>query len=241
VLNTHQQLQDTLKHYHYVCKTDVKHFYETIDQHILIDQLYQHIQHRVLRRYLYQAIRRTVTYGGLFMDIQKGISRGCPISPLLGAFYLKQLDQAFANTGTTQYFYVRYMDDILILSKTRWQLRAAVKRMNHIFDQLKLKQHPDKTFIGRISRGFDFLGYHYQPQGLSIAIITVRKHLERCHQLYEQKCKEKATSIEVALALGQYRQRWLRWCNAGLAGLKQPPFVYDDVIQSLIDLNPLET
>jgi len=53
--------------------------------------------------------------------------------------------------------------------------------------------------------------------------------------------KQKATSIEVALALGHYRQRWLRWCNAGLAGLKQPPFVYDDVLQSLIDLNPLET
>ncbi|MFT6991854.1 MAG: hypothetical protein ACJASL_003850, partial [Paraglaciecola sp.] len=26
---------------------------------------------------------------------------------------------------------------------------------------LKVEQAPDKTFIGKISKGFDFLGYHF--------------------------------------------------------------------------------
>ena len=29
------------------------------------------------------------------------------------------------------------------------------------------KQHPDKTFVGRISRGFDFLGYDFSPAGIT--------------------------------------------------------------------------
>ncbi|NEO95090.1 MAG: hypothetical protein F6K56_34805, partial [Moorea sp. SIO3G5] len=39
-----------------------------------------------------------------------GISLGCPLSPLMGALYLKPLDDRMAELGC---FYVRYMDDIM--------------------------------------------------------------------------------------------------------------------------------
>jgi hypothetical protein len=48
------------------------------------------------------------------------------------------------------------MDDIIVLSPTRWKLRKAIKTVNRHFEKLKLKQHPDKTTIGRITNGFDF-------------------------------------------------------------------------------------
>jgi hypothetical protein len=54
------------------------------------------------------------------------------------------------------------MDDILVLAPTRWKLRRAVKRLNQTFTELKLEKHPDKTFIGRIEKGFDFLGYQFR-------------------------------------------------------------------------------
>ncbi len=31
------------------------------------------------------------------------------------------------------------------------------------------EKHPDKTFIGRSEKGFDFLGYHFSRDGLSMA------------------------------------------------------------------------
>ncbi len=37
---------------------------------------------------------------------------------------------------------------------------------------LRLEKHPDKTFIGRIEKGFDFLGYHFSRSGLSVAKAT---------------------------------------------------------------------
>ena len=51
------------------------------------------------------------------------------------------------------------MDDILILAPSRWQLRRAIATMNGVLADLGLEQHPDKTTIGPVARGFDFLGY----------------------------------------------------------------------------------
>lgn len=91
--------------------------------------------------------------------------------------------------------------------------------MNECFNQLKVEQHPDKTFIGRIEKGFDFLGYHFSRESLRVADITVKKHVERINQLYEQQKTKKATSEEMALVLGLYVKRWWCWCRAGLNAL----------------------
>ena len=31
-----------------------------------------------------------------------------------------------------------------------------------------VEKHPDKTFIGRIEKGFDFPGYHFGPDGIPL-------------------------------------------------------------------------
>ena len=104
------------------------------------------------------------------------------------------------------------MDDILVLAPTRWRLRRAVRCLHEHFVRLKLRTHPDKTFIGRIERGFDFLGYHYSRKPLQLAASTVRHFVARLHLLYEQQ----KTAPEGAVVLGEYVTRWLRWTRAGL-------------------------
>jgi RNA-directed DNA polymerase len=42
-----------------------------------------------------------------------------------------------------------------------------LKLVNQTLGMLSLEKHPDKTFIGRIERGFDFLGSYFSPAGLS--------------------------------------------------------------------------
>ena len=59
-------------------------------------------------------------------------------------------------------------------------------QLNQTLNELKVEKHPDKTFIGRIAKGFDFLGYSFEPKGLSIAPKTLANFLERKTQLYEQ-------------------------------------------------------
>lgn len=143
---------------------------------------------------------------------QSGIARGSALSPVIGAYYLTRLDEALSKTDL---HYARYMDDIVILAKTRWRLRRAIKTLNQMFNVLKLKQHPDKTFVGRIERGFDFLGYHFSHGPLMLATKTIDNMLVKMHRLYEQK-KTASPDKENAIDLGAYWRRWWGWVRGGL-------------------------
>ena len=126
----------------------------------------------------------------------------------MGAFYLRELDERMEPLGL---YYIRFMDDILVLAPTRWKLKAAVRVLNQTLAELKLEKHPDKTFIGKIEKGFDFLGYHFSPDGLSIAEKTIENFYARATQLYEQKPRGgNASRLEL------YVKRWKRWTCAGL-------------------------
>ena len=77
---------------------------------------------------------------------------------------------------------------------------------------LRLEKHPDKTFIGRIEKGFDFLGFHFSRDGLRVAETSMRKFVERAARLYEQDRKEPSGSPR----LGLYVRRWLGWAATPL-------------------------
>jgi RNA-directed DNA polymerase len=194
----------------FVLRTDVRSYYASIDHLMVLDQLAVHIKDRRVLNLIGQYLKRTAERGGNFWDFNKGISLGCPLSPLIGAFFLSALDTAMKKLGV---FYVRFMDDILVLAPTRWSLRRAVATVNQVLDALKLEKHPDKTFIGRIERGFDFLGYHFSPAGLSVAKQTVANFIQKASRLYEQERKAPSS----ASPLGMYVTRWLAWAAAGLA------------------------
>ncbi len=49
----------------------------------------------------------------------------------------------------------------MVLAPSRWKLRWAVNAVNEMLRGLRLENRPDKTFISRIERGFDFLGYDF--------------------------------------------------------------------------------
>lgn len=100
-----------------------------------------------------------------------------------------------------------------MLAPTRWKLRRAVRIVNETLEALGLVKHPNKTFIGRVERGFDFLGYPFTPQGLRIAPACAERLLMKAHRLYEQE----RAGRKPPGALGAYTQHWLRWAGAGLA------------------------
>ena len=86
---------------------------------------------------------------------------------------------------------------------------------NDLLRPLKLGLHPDKTFIGPIERGFDFLGYRFSCQPLRLAAVTVERFKARVHRLYEQQ----QLRPDQGAMLGDYVTRWRRWAAAGLGGL----------------------
>jgi len=189
----------------FVFRTDVKSYYASIDHDILLGLLEHVVADKRVLDLIRQYVRRTIYDGGLYEDVERGISLGCPLSPLMGAFYLKLLDERMEKTGLA---YARFMDDWVILAPTRWKLRAAIRLVNDTLAELHVVQHPDKTFIGRISRGFDFLGYAFTPAGLEVAPQTVERCVKRVSRLYEQGVDP--------IHIGSYVRRWHRWAISGL-------------------------
>lgn len=101
------------------------------------------------------------------------------------------------------------MDDILILAPACWQLHGAVKIVNQMLRALGLEKHPDKTFIGGIERGFDFLGYYFSPAGLRVAKKTIANFIEKASWLYEQERR----AVTAASPLEIHVTQWLRWAG----------------------------
>lgn len=166
-------------------------------------KLHDYIDDRIIIGYVWQFLNQCMEWGGLYQDIRKGIPRGASLSPLLGAFYLLDLDREMEKLDVP---YFRYMDDILILTPSRWKLKKAIRVLNRTFNELKLEKHPDKTVIGRIERSFDFLGYHFHPGGLTVAKKTRENFVRLSIRLYEQEPGE----AFAAARLGLYVQRWVR-------------------------------
>jgi len=138
---------------------------------------------------------------------------GVAISPLLGALYLTPLDRAMEALSTGGSIrYQRFMDDYVIFARTRNRLRAAIKRMYGVHESLKLSVHPDKRYIGKTEKGFDFLGYRFRPgKLLEPAVQSLTRLIERSRRL-----QEKGADLR---RLWQYVERWVIWLNGGLQGL----------------------
>jgi hypothetical protein len=192
----------------FVLRTDVRGYYASIDAVKLVEGLARFVRDSEILRLVAAVTARTSERGGLYRD-SGGLPLGCPLSPLLGAFFLHELDTRLEATGL---FFVRFMDDILVLAPTRWKLRRAVRIVNGTLAGLGLEKHPEKTYIGRAAKGFDFLGYRLSPRGLAVARQTRERFVMRAARLQEQE----RTGRKPPGSLGAYVRRWCCWARAVL-------------------------
>ncbi|ULH10496.1 hypothetical protein MF265_21635 [Serratia marcescens] len=216
-----QRMVAAIKHHQYawVCRTDVKGYYRNINKDLLMNQVNQHITDPVLLGLIHQYLHYTVEDGGEFHTPESGIARGCALSPLMGALHLYAMDAWFgkqmapANEQKKKgIYYARYMDDIVILAHSRWQLRKQVRALNRYFNDFGFCQHPDKTFIGRIERGFDWMGAQMSDVGVEgIAHRARVNHIMRWRRLYEQVRRWPAARRRARMS--QYRKKWKIWAG----------------------------
>ncbi len=174
-----------IPNYQYVMRSDIKSYYESISFDVLIGIIESYVKHPILLTLISKALRRTETRGGNFYDYyEKGIPKGSPLSPILGALALIPLDNAMDKRSGV--YYCRFMDDWCVLTKSKSALRKAVKVTHQILKSLKLELHPAKTYIGKISQGFNFLAYYMDDKKILPAKETIKRFHERAIALYEQ-------------------------------------------------------
>ena len=204
--------------YPYVIRSDAKGYYAHIRHHKLIGLLNDLGFNRQVCHVITQLCQRMTVRRGIYSERTQGIPLGCAASPALAAIYLSPLDHAISKIPGVKY--LRYMDDWVILCPSRWKMRRAIKLMHQTLKALGQHVHPDKTFIGKAERGFDFLGIDFKPkQPLSVSKVSARRldtkifeKLSQAAQLYEQGRLKSLEPVEL------YFTHWLRWIKgAGVA------------------------
>ena len=69
---------------------------------------------------------------------------------------------------------------------------AGPKRTHVILNALKFKLHPMKTYIGKISHGFNFLAFYMDHKTILPSKETIRRFSERATALYEQSSSHRS-------------------------------------------------
>lgn len=200
--------------YAFVYRTDIRGYYRHIRKGQVMQLVERYVSAPALRSIIRQYLYYSVEDGGEFYTPKAGICRGCALSPLIGASLLYHVDAHFASMGGV--FYARYMDDFVVLTGHRWPLRRAVKTLHAYFTQGGFEAHPDKTQLGRIEHGFDWLGVWYGRAGTAIATRALTNHHARRLRLYEQARRRGLSVTATEARVLAYEARWKNWAEGML-------------------------
>lgn len=88
--------------------------------------------------------------------VNKGLAIGNLTSQCFANFYMHFFDDFMS---TMFKFYGRYVDDYFVIAETKEEILSAIPKMKHfLMSVLKLKLHPDKTYIQTYDKGVKFTG-----------------------------------------------------------------------------------
>jgi hypothetical protein len=165
----------------YYLQLDIKDFFTSIDKNILFDLIKRKVTNPevlwLTEKILFWDCTRSYIAKGnkqLLLNIPSNKSLfgkdnllGLPIGNLTSQFFanilLNELDQ-FVKHTLKAYYYLRYVDDFVILSQSAAELSALRARIEEFLTkQLRLCLHPKRRKLLPISNGIDFLGYIIRP------------------------------------------------------------------------------
>ena len=153
----------------YVLKADIHHYFQSIDHSVLIEEVRKYIKDKDLLILL----ERIILHNGIFPD-GVGIPVGNLTSQLFANVYLHQLDMFVKHKLHAEY-YMRYMDDFLIISDNLDQLKVWQKQIETFLrEELKLQLNP-KTTIVYAKNGVDFVGYRHWNSTKKIRKAAMRR------------------------------------------------------------------
>ncbi|MGV8162413.1 MAG: reverse transcriptase domain-containing protein [Candidatus Nanoarchaeia archaeon] len=165
----------------YVLKADVKKFFDSVNHQILINILERKIKDEDTINLIKKILDNHQT-----TEPGRGMPLGNLTSQFFANVYLNELDQYVKHELKAKY-YIRYVDDFVIMHKSKEQLEKYVEKIN-IFLRLNLalKLHPDKTKITPLHRGVKFLGIRVFSHHRLLAEKTIRRFHKKFPDLIKQ-------------------------------------------------------
>jgi len=154
-------------------KLDVANFYPSVKHKELISRVGKKIRNAEIKALICSAISTpTVSFSRKSDKLAcQGVPQGLAVSNILAAIYLINIDKHLAANEKIKYY--RYVDDVLIFcdeSEASEIATDVIKKFRRIgLEVYDPKKVPEKSSVGLVTEGFDYLGYHFAD-----GLVTVR-------------------------------------------------------------------
>lgn len=174
----------------YYLKLDISKYFYRVDHDILFNILKRRITDEDVLNLLYDVINdKSMPFGIPEGEkpskcpierwvYDKGIPIGNLTSQLFANIYLNELDQ-YCKHQLKIIYYIRYMDDILILSYDKDQLRQwYILIETFLNEELKLSLN-QKSTLNKCSQGITFIGYRIWSTHILVKHQTARRFIRK--------------------------------------------------------------
>jgi len=167
----------------WVCCTDIKTFYDSIERDRLITVLKKKIRSKAALRLIHHALltptvpKNTKRNRHADYKTAMGVPQGLAISNILAAIYMQPVDEAMKRLDVTYY---RYVDDVImygdqdLVKRAKESLAGRLKRRG-------LSLHATssgKTQIAKLSKPFGYLGYVFEGSTITVRAATIERFLQ---------------------------------------------------------------
>ncbi len=123
----------------------------------------------------------------------RGLPLGNQSSQWFALFYLNKLDHFIKEQLKIKY-YVRYMDDMILIHRDKGYLVKCKQEIESFCQQFLDLKLNEKTQIGELKNGIDFLGYRHILSNTGKIIVKLRasskqrmkKHIKTLNKLYNK-------------------------------------------------------
>lgn len=167
----------------WVCGTDIKTFYDSIERDRMIDVLKKRvkceaaislIRHALATPTVPKNARRS---GYKSLKSEAGVPQGLAVSNILASIYMQEVDEAMNSLGVTYY---RYVDDVLMYGDQEL-VHKAFRSLGGRLRRRGLSLHgvaSGKTQIAPLHNSFGYLGYKFSWPMISVRESTIEKFLQ---------------------------------------------------------------
>jgi len=210
-----------LKGYTHALTIDYSSFFSEIDRNGLFKKLENQMLNPYLLKILKLIINNEINDGEQVENktgvklIGHGIPQGLAFSPLLACFYALEVDDEYIQNESVVGF--RYIDDILILSKTKENLDNIYEKIKEISKKLKMKPHDlgtkGKTEIKDLKKeSINFLGAEFKNDKAVVPDYVFEKFLDIIkNEIFNLRIIRRKNAVEIKKVYFEYVRGWLNY------------------------------
>lgn len=194
----------------YFEKIDITDFYGSISHDILFKILKRRIKSVLVMRLIKKAIQNpTFNMGYKRKNVsewhnRKGVPQGLAISNILANIYINDVDNKFIEKEKkdNEVKYYRFVDDILIISSKDKIKHLSKLLSGKLIRGLALNLNSDKSVSGCCGNGFEYLGYKFEGNVVSVRSSSVERYIRSLAGLFSVYVQDSKNRLQ--------RQPWLK-------------------------------